>query len=96
MGNRTLNTRGRTLLAGKVIFNYGQSTIDCVVRRITDEGATIELQSGQGVPVCFRLSITGEAESLPALQLDRRSFFRDAPHHAIDGGLAVVENDFAC
>ncbi len=65
MGNRTLSTRGRTLLAGKIIFNYGQSTIDCVVRRITDEGATIELQSVQGVPAYFQLSITGEVEPLP-------------------------------
>ena len=65
MGNRTLCMRGRTLLAGKVIFNYGQSTIDRVVRRITEEGATIELQSGQGVPACFQLSIAGEVEPLP-------------------------------
>ena len=40
------NTRGRVLMAGKIIFNFGQSTINCLVRRITEDGATIELESG--------------------------------------------------
>ena len=65
MGNRSLNLKGRTLLAGKVNFNYGQSVIDCVVRRITDDGATIELQSGQGVPEYFQLSIAGNVQLVP-------------------------------
>ena len=60
----SLKTRGRTFLAGKVIFNFGQSSIDCVVRRITDDAATIELVSGLGVPERFQLSIAGEAEPL--------------------------------
>ena len=57
MSGLNLKSRGRTFLAGKVIFNFGQSTIDCVVRQITDDGATIELESGFGVPQHFQLSI---------------------------------------
>ena len=49
----------RTFLAGKIIFNYGQSTIDCVVRRLTDEAATLEMQSGLGVPDRFQLRLEG-------------------------------------
>ena len=41
--------RGRTLLAGKVISNFGQSIIDCVVRRISDHGATISVESPLGI-----------------------------------------------
>ena len=65
MSGLSFNIRGRTFLTGKVIFNFGQSTIDCVVRRITDDGASIELESGLGVPEHFQLSIASERALLP-------------------------------
>jgi diguanylate cyclase (GGDEF)-like protein len=65
MSGPNLKVRGRTLLAAKVIFNFGQSTINCVVRRITDDGATIELESGLGIPEHFQLSIASEGAVLP-------------------------------
>lgn len=49
----------RTLLAGKIFFNFGQSTIDCVVRRLTDEAATLQMESGLGVPDRFQLRLAG-------------------------------------
>lgn len=49
----------RTLLAGKIFFNFGQSTIDCVARRLTDEAATLEMESGLGVPERFQLRLAG-------------------------------------
>ncbi len=49
----------RTFLSGKIIFNYGQSSIDCVVRRLSEEGATLEMQSGLGVPDRFQLTLAG-------------------------------------
>src|SRR5687767_7069638 len=58
-------TRGRTFLAGKAIFNFGQSSIDCVVQRITDDGATLKLESGLGIPEHFQLSIVSEGALLP-------------------------------
>jgi PAS domain-containing protein len=60
MSRPNVKARGRVLLAGKVIFNFGQSTINCMVRRITDDGATIEVESGLGVPETFQLSISSE------------------------------------
>ncbi len=57
--------RGRTFLAGKVISNYGQSSIDCIVRRISDVGAVIEVESVLGVPEHFHLLIPGEGEPQP-------------------------------
>jgi len=49
----------RTFLAGKIFFNFGQSSIDCVVRRLTEEAATLEMQSGLGVPERFQLRLAG-------------------------------------
>ncbi|QPF84779.1 diguanylate cyclase [Bradyrhizobium genosp. L] len=65
MSAPNFKARGRTLLTAKVIFNFGQSTIDCVVRRISDDGATVELESGLGIPEHFQLSIPSEGAVLP-------------------------------
>jgi len=56
---------GRTLLAGKIISNYGQSSIDCVVRRISERGATLTTQSPLGIPQQFHLLIPGEGPPRP-------------------------------
>ena len=61
--------RGRVLMAGKVIFNFGQSAIDCLVRRITDDGATIELESGSGIPERFQLSVISERILMPCKRI---------------------------
>ena len=52
--------RGRTYLAGKIISNFGGSSIDCVVRRITDDGATLEVESVFEIPEYFHLLIPQE------------------------------------
>lgn len=57
--------RGRTLLAGKIISNYGQSSIDCIVRQISDVGAVIEVESALGIPEHFHLLIPGEGQPQP-------------------------------
>jgi diguanylate cyclase (GGDEF)-like protein len=49
----------RTFLAGKIFFNFGQSSIDCVVRRLSEEAATLEMESGIGVPEQFQLRLAG-------------------------------------
>lgn len=56
---------GRTLLAGKVISNFGQSSIDCVVRRMSDHGATISVESPLGIPRHFHLHIPDEGAPRP-------------------------------
>ena len=58
-------TGSRTFLAGKVISSYGQSSIDCVVRRISGEGATIDVESVVGVPEQFLLLISNERTPRP-------------------------------
>src|SRR3954453_18402995 len=65
MSEQKSTSRGRTFLAGKVISNYGQSSIDCIVRRISDVGAVIQVESPLGIPEHFHLLIPGEGEPQP-------------------------------
>jgi len=65
MSEQKFSLRGRTLLAGKIISNFGQSTIDCVVRRISDHGATIMTESALGISKHFHLLIPGEGAPRP-------------------------------
>ncbi len=65
MSEQTINHHGRTLLAGRIICNFGQSTIDCLVRRISDHGATIEVASPFGIPDHFHLLIPDEGAPRP-------------------------------
>jgi diguanylate cyclase (GGDEF)-like protein len=65
MSEPKMMPRGRTLLAGKVISNYGRSTIDCVVRRLSDHGATITVESPLGIPRQFQLLILDERVPRP-------------------------------
>ena len=55
----------RAFLSGKVISNFGQSSIDCIVRRISDEGAVIETESVLGLPEHFHLLVSGEGPPRP-------------------------------
>src|SRR5471032_208625 len=65
MSEHSLPLRGRTFLAGKIISNFGQSSIDCIIRRISDDGATIEVASVFGVPEHFHLRIPNEGQPRP-------------------------------
>ena len=58
--SQNFTIRGRTLLAGKIVSDFGQSSIDCVVRRMSDRGATLQAESHLGIPKSFHLLIPGE------------------------------------
>jgi len=58
-------THDRAFLAGKLIFNFGGSSIDCVVRRLSERGATLELASALGIPEHFQLLIPSEGRQRP-------------------------------
>jgi PAS domain-containing protein len=65
MSEQKSTSRGRTFLAGKVISNYGQSSIDCIVRRMSDVGAIIEVENVLGIPEHLHLLIPGEGPPQP-------------------------------
>ncbi|MBR0798867.1 sensor domain-containing diguanylate cyclase [Bradyrhizobium jicamae] len=53
----------RVFKAGKISFNAGQSAIDCTVRGLSREGATIEVISTSDVPERFKLAVGADALS---------------------------------
>jgi diguanylate cyclase (GGDEF)-like protein len=62
MSSAASGPHGRTFLSGKIILNYGGPALDCTLHRLSDEGATIELESVMGIPERFHLSISNENE----------------------------------
>ena len=52
----------RTLLSGKIVWNYGQSTIDCVVRSLSETGACVQVESTHEIPNEFQLAMQGGRE----------------------------------
>src|SRR5690349_1859344 len=65
MSDRTA-LESRTLLAGKIVSDFGQSSIDCVVRRLSERGATLKAESHLGIPQRFHLLIPNEGPARPA------------------------------
>jgi diguanylate cyclase (GGDEF)-like protein len=50
----------RVLKAGQIIFNGNLSTMDCTVRRLSDEGAGVEVSGTVGIPPRFDLAIKAD------------------------------------
>ncbi|MGX1786775.1 sensor domain-containing diguanylate cyclase [Bosea sp. NPDC055332] len=62
----------RVLKAGNIVFNGGKSVIDCTVRRLSDDGASLAVISTAGVPDRFKLAIEADAFSR-ACQVARKA-----------------------
>jgi diguanylate cyclase (GGDEF)-like protein len=63
MKDRRGEPRRRILRPAKIAFNQRGSTIDCLLRNLSDVGACLEVASHVGVPDEFELLIDGEAVS---------------------------------
>ena len=55
--NQRVAPRVRTLIAARVIFNNGQSTLDCLIRNLSDTGAKLTVSAAVTLPDCFDLFI---------------------------------------
>lgn len=53
----------RVLKAGQIVFNSGRSAIDCTVKRLSEEGASLAVLSTAGVPERFKLAIAADGFS---------------------------------
>lgn len=51
--------RHRTLKGGYIVFNDGRSTIECVVRNLSEGGAQLIVESLIGIPDNFVLQLKG-------------------------------------
>ena len=59
MIEKRTNSRVRTLRSASIIFG-GASTVDCVVRNLSETGACLEVASPVGIPDDFALQIKPE------------------------------------
>jgi len=59
MIEKRANSRVRTLRSASIIFG-GASTVDCVVRNLSETGACLEVASPVGIPDDFALQIKPE------------------------------------
>ena len=49
--------RRRTLKGAQIVFNGGHSTVDCVVRNVSDTGALVRVEGAPNMPDEFDLVI---------------------------------------
>jgi hypothetical protein len=57
VGERRASSRQRRLHGGKIVFNNGSSSIDCIVRDLSSSGARLDVASPMGIPEWFDLRI---------------------------------------
>jgi hypothetical protein len=63
MQERRKVMRTRSLLHGRILFNDRRSVIDCVIRNLSNSGASLEVANVVGIPPAFDLRIDHETES---------------------------------
>ena len=63
MQERRKSHRSRTYLGGRIAFNRRASTMDCLVRNLSSDGARVVFTNTLTVPDEFDLTITRKAES---------------------------------
>ena len=56
MEEQRKSVRHRTLKGGRICFNSGSSSVDCVIRDISDGGAKLCLPGVEGIPTEFVLA----------------------------------------
>ncbi len=56
-------TRARAFLKARIIFNNGMSTMDCVVRDLSDGGARLQITDSVALPSRFDLYILKKDET---------------------------------
>jgi hypothetical protein len=63
---RRSNARARRLYGGKIVFNNGSSSLDCLVRDLSPKGARLEVASPIGIPDSFDLHINRNGARHPS------------------------------
>ncbi len=66
------NQRRRVFKAGRIAFNGGASTIDCTVRGLSDQGASLDVISTADVPSVFKLRIDADDLSRGCRIIEKR------------------------
>jgi hypothetical protein len=72
MAERRTAARLRSLLRGRIVFNNGNSTLDCTVREISSDGARLEVSEAVTIPDRFDLFIPQKNQTSHAVIVWRR------------------------
>lgn len=59
MEEKRKSPRVRTFKGGRLVFNDGRSTLDCVVRNISEGGAKLSFNQVAAIPDVFDITIDG-------------------------------------
>lgn len=73
MQERRKNIRSRTFLGGVIAFNRQCSSMNCVVRNLSPEGAKIVFDNTLTVPDQFDLAISRQERTMRARMIWRRA-----------------------
>lgn len=65
--------RKRSFLGGRVVFNHGRSTLDCLIRDISSSGARLEFKAVDTLPDEFDLLVPVQERRYRAKLIWRRS-----------------------
>jgi hypothetical protein len=63
MAERRISKRQRSFLQGRIFFNNRRSSVDCLVRDISDTGAKLVFSDAIAVPDVVELNIPNKAET---------------------------------
>lgn len=66
MSDKRTEARTRTFLKGRIVFNNGSSTFDCLVRDMSSTGAKLVLTEAATLPDIFDLHILNKGAKLKA------------------------------
>ncbi|MCP4562084.1 MAG: PilZ domain-containing protein [Bosea sp.] len=85
---RRRSVRNRTLIGGKAIFNQRQSTLDCTVRNLSEDGALLVFSNSAVLPELFELYFPLKRESRMV-----RSRWRDAERIGVSFAAATRQDE---
>jgi hypothetical protein len=71
--NHRRTQRRRALLGATITFNHGNSTVECLIRDISDSGARLAVPEAVTLPAAFELSIPRKNKRRPVQMLWRRA-----------------------
>ena len=85
MSERRISPRQRSFLKGRIVFNGGQSSLDCLIRDMSSMGARLELSGSVTLPDRFDLYLPHRDETWRAHLQWRRGGQIGVAFDQIDG-----------
>lgn len=58
MTNKRSTTRSKSFLTGKIVYNHGACTLECVIRNVSETGAKLQVSDTVTVPAEFDLVLS--------------------------------------